>query len=489
MATQKSQSAKQPPLWRGLVVGGFMAMIPVSAWADSEREARLEAQLKQLELAVQGLRAELDAVKAEKRANAANEAAAPAHIANQAHVDHPPGEAVAAPIIKTTDAHPKPETAPPIENASHADGFKVGNTSLSFSGYIKVDAFGSIYSSGDPAADAIISDYYAPAQIPIGGVGEGLQVTSSVRETRFIFKSETPAGKKTLQSHLELDFLDTPLIGNQRVSNSFVPRVRRAFITYGNLTIGQDWTTFQNVAALPERVDFIGPTDGTVFERQPLIRYKIGKFSLALENPETTATLGTQTISADDDLVPDFIARFDQKLKNASFSLAGIGRVLRFNNNGPNPGLGRPGAIDDIGFGWGVNGTGIYERGPHRFSFSGTVGQGIGRYVGLNIRDDVVIGPSGLLTAPLLYAGFASYRYAFNPHWKAIATLSGYHSNTPDFASTTLTSDVYSASLDVLYSPVKLFTLGVGLRQAERGQENGLSGKLRRVQFSAKYDF
>ena len=37
----------------------------------------------------------------------------------------------------------------------------------------------------------------------------------------------------------------------------------------------------RGVFSLPEAVDFVGPTDGTVFVRQAQLRYTTGNFSLA----------------------------------------------------------------------------------------------------------------------------------------------------------------------------------------------------------------
>jgi len=95
----------------------------------------------------------------------------------------------------------------------------------------------------------------------------------------------------------------------------------------------------------------------------------------------------------------------------------------------------------------------------------------------------------GTLEAPLIVAGFASFRHAFSPQWKAVVTASGYHSDTPAFASPLLTRSVYSGNIDILYTPVASLILGVGFRYAERELENGASGLLRRVQFSAQYNF
>jgi hypothetical protein len=375
------------------------------------------------------------------------------------------------------------KTAPP------AKGFRVGNSTITLGGYVKFDVLASSFSGGDPAANSLVNDYYFPAQVPVGARGEGVNLTTSVRETRFMIQTETQIGDKKVNGHIELDFLDTPLIGNQRVSNSFVPRIRRAFITYDKLTVGQDWTTFQNPAALPERLDFVGPTEGTVFERQPLIRYKSGTISIALENPETTVTQGTTSAESDDDVAPDVVLRFDKKWKKGSVAIAGIGRILKVNNSGAPSPIGALGTINDTAFGWGVSASGVYESGPSRFTAMATVGEGIGRYVGLNIRDDVLVSPTNQLDTALLYAGFASYRYAFTDKWKAIGTLSGFRSDTLGYASLALTKSVYSGNIDLLYNPIKPLTMGFGLRYAKRTLENGLSGELRRAQLSAQYNF
>ena len=74
--------------------------------------------------------------------------------------------------------------------------------------------------------------------------------------------------------------------------------LRRAYLQLDRWTIGQDWTTFQNPAVLPESTDYVGGAEGTVFVRQPLIRYSapLGKsvtLHVAAENPESgTASLG-----------------------------------------------------------------------------------------------------------------------------------------------------------------------------------------------------
>lgn len=434
------------------------------AAAQSDRATALEARLNALEAEVRSLRAELAATR-------------------------PP--APAAPASATISAVPLAQAVPDHRLAAAAtpkDGFRVGGTTFRIGGYVKVDFIGSDFSGGDPLADAIVNNYYIPAQIPVGGRSEGFDLTTSVRETRTILQSETPVGEGVIKGLVEVDFLDTPQLGNQRVSNSFVPRVRRAYLNYGGLTIGQDWSTFQNSAALPERIDFIGPTDGTVFERQPLIRYRHGKFTVAVENPETTLTVGATSSTADDDYAPDVVLRYDESWHGGSLALAVIGRALHAERFPAPAGFGIV-EVNGDAFGWGASLSGVQDNGASRISWMVTVGEGIGRYLGLNIRDDAIARPGGGLQAPLSYSGFVSYRYAFAQDWKAIATLSGFQSEAPSYTSRLLTSSVWSANGDLLYNPFKPLTFGIGFRYGERTLLNGDSGALRRVQFSARFDY
>lgn len=449
------------------------SLMSTNAIAATEKEKELERRIEALESAFGIVKSELKTTRSTLEASQAENSRLMTSITT-----------VESKVSETaTKVAAVEKTAPP------AKGFRVGNSTITIGGYVKFDALASSFSGGDPAANSLINDYYFPAQIPVGGRGEGVNLTTSVRETRFLIQTETQLGDKKVNGHLELDFLDTPLIGNQRVSNSFVPRIRRAFITYDKLTFGQDWTTFQNPAALPERLDFVGPTEGTVFERQPLIRYKSGNITIALENPETTVTQGTTSAESDDDVAPDVVLRFDKKWKKGSVAIAGIGRILKVDNSGAPSPIGVLGTINDTAIGWGISASGVYESGPSRFTAMATVGEGIGRYVGLNLRDDVLVSPTNQLDTPLLYAGFVSYRYAFADKWKAIGTLSGFKSETPAFASLALTKSVYSGNLDVLYNPIKPLIVGFGFRYAKRTLENGLSGNLRRAQFSAQYNF
>ena len=99
------------------------------------------------------------------------------------------------------------------------------------------------------------------------------------------------------------------------------------YVGFDRWLAGQTWSNFQDVAALPDTVDFLGPTEGTIFVRQAQLRYTRGPWSIAIENPETTITPylnNAARISSDDNLAPDFTARWLTRGEWGHFTVAGL---------------------------------------------------------------------------------------------------------------------------------------------------------------------
>jgi len=129
------------------------------------------------------------------------------------------------------------------------------------------------YQDGPNPGAAVASRILVPSLIPVGNSdsSEGATFNSDVTTSRFHFKTSTDTGAGKLNSMIELDFLSGG--GDERVSNSTNSRIRHAFLSWDyakdqSLLVGQTWSTFFNVGALPEAVEFIGPTSGTIFNRQ-----------------------------------------------------------------------------------------------------------------------------------------------------------------------------------------------------------------------------
>jgi hypothetical protein len=448
--------------------------------AKAASNAELQARLQALEAQMQTLQSELSAAKAQAasaQASAqATAAAAEPKLIELQKKDEALGAQVAA-----------------VEKKLPGDGFKVGDTTVKISGFVKAEALASDFKDGVVARDAFLRDFYVPGQIPVGpGANAGQAFDAHAKQTRLAITVNRAVDKHKLSASVEGDFQSAP--GTQfseRTTNATDFALRRAYVTFDNWLFGQDWSTFQNVAVLPETTDFIGPTEGTVFVRQAQARYtrKLNdKVSLqfAAENAETSSITPTSAalVENDSDRIPDFVGRLNFKGKAAEFSLAAIGRELVVDT----------GAFSDEQFGWGVSAGGkvmLGKKNDVRFMLSG--GEGIGRYLGLNFAPDVVAISTGanrrIEKVPVL-SGFVAGRFYLSEKVRTTLSFSLQQvDNDRAISPLTANKQVWSAFGNIFYSPVKGFDLGIEYRHAERELENGQKGELNRLHVVAKQSF
>jgi hypothetical protein len=354
--------------------------------------------------------------------------------------------------------------------------FKVG-------GYVKLDTIYSDYGAGSYSGAG--RDFYIAGTVPVGGNEGESYLDLHAKESRINFRTThlLDSGAK-LGTFIEMDFLLAPG-GNERVSNSYQPRLRHAFVTYNNWLFGQTWMTFFNVGALPENLDFVGPAESTIFGRQPMIRYTSGNWQFALENPETTVTPyeGGGRIVTDDNNVPDAVVRYNLKGDWGGFTVAGIYRQLAYEDTAA--------GIDDSTNGYGISLSGKFVFGnKDDFRWMASTGKGMGRYMGLNTANGAVLDADGNLEAIESTGAFGSYRHLWNEKWRSNLTY-GYLTvdNDTDLTGTGVTKKASSWHINLIYSPQPKLDFGAELMYADREVESGADGDLTRFQFSAKYAF
>ena len=391
-------------------------------------------------------------------------------------------ELVEASLVTTRQSFGETPTDPSFQN--RAQGFMSGDTEVLFGGFIKLDASFTEFTAGELPTGSLGRDFYIPSTIPVGGVGSDPVIDFNPRETRFFWGFKTNAGGHKVGGKIELDFQVTTG-GDERVSNSFTPRMREAYVTIDNWLFGQTWSTFQDVAALPDNLDFIGPTEGTVFERQPMVRYTRGPFQIALEQPETeiTASDGSRMIPGDD-LLPDLALRYNAKGAYGHFTIAGLLRQLK-----ASPAMTTEDARTALG--WGVSASGKLKVGLRNdFRFMATYGEGIGRYVGVNVVNDAAFAAGNDLETIPTVSGFASYRHFWSEKWRSNLTLGYFEADHPvALTSDAVTREVRSVHANLIYSLNPKIDVGVELIRADRELDNGDDGAMNKLQFSAKYGF
>lgn len=431
-----------------------------SALADGDTVEALEARITELEALVHQLLQNQQA------------AAVPAAAVDTAALEAKAEEAAEAKVTAMLSDH---EAA--VAEKVHKHSYKIG-------GYVKLDTIVSNYTEG--ASSGAGRDFYIPGTIPVGdGNNDGeTYLDFHAKESRINFRSthNLDNGDK-LGTFIEMDFLLAPG-GNERVSNSYQPRLRHAFLTYNNWLFGQTWMTFFNVSALPENLDFVGPAESTIFGRQAMIRYTNGPWQFALENPETTITPygGGGRIVADDNKLPDMVARYNLKGDWGSVTVAGLLRQLRYEIPTGN-------SDKETSFGVSVSGKYIFaNKDDFRWMVSG--GAGLGRYIGLNTANGAVIDDMGNLDSINSWGVFGSYRHLWSATWRSNLTL-GYLGidNDTDLTGMGVTRHAKSMHINLIYNPVPKLDLGIEYLHANRKIESGDEGALNRFQFSAKYAF
>ncbi|OGN50754.1 MAG: porin [Caulobacterales bacterium RIFOXYB1_FULL_67_16] len=446
---------------RSSLAGGCAAaalLLAPGLASAQDAQAALEARIAQLE-------AELNALKSEVVAARTQQAAQQQDIIR----------------LETRPAQP----APVQQAAAPADGFRIGDHTVKFGGFIKVDASASNYSGGDPINGDALREFHIPGSIPIGGANEDTATDFNARQTRFWLTTDGLVGGHKVGTRLEMDFQTLPGTADQRTTSPANPALRRAFVTIDNWLIGQEWTNFQNTAVLPESADFIGAAEGTVFARQVQVRYTRGPLSISVENPETTVTPfgGGTRIIADDNSLPDFTARYALARPWGDLQFAGLLRQLKYQNPST--------SIDSTATGWGLSAsTKIKVGSKDDVRLMVTGGEGIGRYVGLNFSNDAVLDASGELDAIGVVAGFAAYRHVWAPGWRSSLIWSAQKvDNDTTVTGLAVNRSAQSVHANLIWSPVTAFDVGAELMFADREIESGASGDMTRLILFAKYGF
>ena len=360
--------------------------------------------------------------------------------------------------------------------AASAVSFKDSSGTIDFSigGFAKLSAIYSDTDSGKISSD-LGRNIYLPTATPVGNGGDYQVLDMTARESRINFKAKTEKDGHKIGMTLEVDFLGTTE-GNEVVSNSYAPRLRHFFFTFDNHLFGQTWSTFQDVGALAESVDFLPSPEGIVFIRQAQYRYTAGDLQIGLENPENWIEGNSDR---DVGVMPDITANYKMKGDWGHMRINGLLRQLVVDE----------GTIDETATGYGIGLSGKIKVGStDDIRFSATYGDGMGRYTGLGlVKDGVLI--NGKIETVSNIAANASYRHVWNGKSSSNIIYSMSDIDNPNGSPGTLNKSASSLTVNYLYRPVKNVTYGIMFMAADRETENGDDGKMNRIQASAKYSF
>ena len=182
--------------------------------------------------------------------------------------------------------------AAPAIGAEEPGVFKVPGTdsTIKFYGYAQFDT--TLDFSGRPVgyenADWATILPLVPADDSPAGKRVKPQLYFTARTSRFGIQTNTPTSVGPVGVRIEGDFNGPNGFQSETFTNSVLFRLRHAYGTVGGFLAGQTWSTFLDLGAAPDTVDFNGP--GTLaLVRNPMLRYTFtlapgANLALAAEN-------------------------------------------------------------------------------------------------------------------------------------------------------------------------------------------------------------
>ncbi|MDN5781294.1 MAG: DcaP family trimeric outer membrane transporter [Luteimonas sp.] len=440
-------------------------LAPGAALAQTAKEKELEARVAQLEQMVQQLVAQQQQTQS-------------AVADTQAQVTEVKTAQAQAPAAVPAGKQPIQATA---INASGNPG-----TSFSYGGFIKLDAMVTDTSDGRIADGSAGRLFYLPSAIPVGDdSADGGDPYTDVHAqfSRFWFSADTVTdGGDKLKAYIEADMYgggNNSFAGNETSTNTYAITLRQAYVSWNNWLAGQTWSNFQDTAALPEAVDFVGVTDGTTFVRQAQLRYTSGPWSFSVENPQTTVTsyLGTSRFNSGDGVLPDFTGRWISKGDWGHFTVAALLRQFKYG--------------EETETGGAVSVSGRFNLGADDdIRYMANAGSGIGRYMAFGLGTDTVLDANGDLHALDGYGGFVAWRHAWSAKLRSNLMYSAAQfDNDKSLTGFGVTERAQSFHANLIYSPIPKLDVGAELMWGQRSLEDDREGDLKRLQTTVKYSF
>lgn len=452
---------KKHPLASAMLCLGLPALLMGAgpAMAQNSEIEELRRQLRALEQRIDESTARLEAEAAAAREEARE---ARQQLAAQATVTAEPQKTVARSDFITRDGK----------------GIKIGDTTVTLNGFIKADA---VYASGGDGSrnNRTLGQASNFAEFARSENADRWRFGSSVRESRIGLRTFTPdVNGRDLTTYLEFDFHGSEDGANEFVSNSYNPRLRLGYASWGNWTVGQDVTTFSEMAAVPEILNQ-GKMAAFIYARQPLLRYTMsvpgGQLFAAIENPED---------GDHDQAYPDLVLRYQVRNDYGVFSLAGMARTLEKGSSGDRSVQGAASLSARIP---------TFGKDNLRLQYSYGV---LGRYAGLRTFQDVLNTDTptaeGDLVPAVSYGATVAYQKHWAPKWRSNLSLSQLEldTNVDSQELGRYFDRSTSAHLNLLYAATDRITLGLEYAHWDFGAiEGATSYQYEQVMASARVDF
>ena len=369
--------------------------------------------------------------------------------------DKPKQGALTSPVAENTPTQIPDKPAVTVGDVKGTFKIPGTDTSVGLGGFVKTDVILNSVSAGP---DRMGDQQLVLSQIPIGAPGEHSQLVFHAKESRLWFKSYTPGSWGDINTYLEMDLFGDP------ATYTYTPRLRHAYGSIGNFLTGQTWTTFLNVASLPDSLDVGGSAGAISNLRQPLVRWTQPflwagtpmEVQIALEasrsrlwvdnrlDPSSmiNANAGNPNIDAyftnpNAERYPDVVSRINFNPDWGNVSIAALGRQIRYSNN---TGFQQAAWAGSLSLAGKINTFGL-----DNIRFMAHYGNGHGRYLtSPNTFADAALDRNGNLDLVSAFGGMLSYQHWWHKQWRSSVTHGFAEADQPRYVNTVLNRQVQS---------------------------------------------
>ena len=410
--------------------------------------------------------------------------AAAAQVAGQGPATSPPTGPQATLEEGPEDSQDAQEgDAPDWPGSFGVDGL---NTRFAIGGFAQLDV---IHDTDAIGADCQFITSTIVTRNPTKADGADGKTNFCVGQSRLWFETRTPTSFGRVRTYIEIDFFGDAL------GTTPEPRLRQAYgevtgvLFGGDLLAGQTWSTFTDVGAWPDILDFEGPSNAIVV-RQPMVRWTRSvstntAVQLAAETPGAHNMVGADGNDVDSlTRWPDFVAVTKWSPGGAQLNGAAILRDLRASaDDGPTAST----------LGWGFSGSGKvplpFLSAEDNLTFQFSYGEGIAGYFADAAPDAVLNTTDSRLERIPRRGGYVSYEHFWTSQVSSTLvagrTVVSNLDIQPDDA---LRTSAYF-SLNLLWRPISSVLFGGEFMRGWREDKDGAWGDDNRVQISGRVSF
>ncbi|AJY52922.1 MULTISPECIES: DcaP family trimeric outer membrane transporter [Halomonadaceae] len=361
---------------------------------------------------------------------------------------------------------------------------EVGETTVGLYGYVRLNMAYNF----DRDAGSANEGYFAEAagSEDERDVGDQFQVTAT--QSRIGFQTSTPVEGSTLDTVIEGDFWSYN-DDNTRF------RLRHAYGSWNGILAGQTWSNYNTFVAATPTLDFFGTAGSNGYgTRLAQLRYSMGGFSIAAEDPKAQLAENIDGSVPDEDLLPDnddavssipaLSLRYENSMGEFSYSIAGIARQLKYDT----------GSEKDTEMGYGAFAAGAYHAGPVTLRAIVNASEGANSYLYLSgdyfNGADAYVDTNGKLQTLSGDGGAVGLSYQISPQY----SLNASHGYTDvDLGDTTVGGNAgrknKNTFLNLMWTPNERLMYGIEYGYFETELTDDREEDASRVMVAAQYSF